>query len=55
MGDTIQGLDWISAETNQRALEKISTFNPKVGYPIAGRTTATWPSAPASCSRPRLT
>ncbi|HWS72622.1 MAG TPA: M13 family metallopeptidase, partial [Thermoanaerobaculia bacterium] len=33
MGDTIQGLDWMSAETKQRALEKLSTFNPKVGYP----------------------
>jgi len=33
MGDTIRGLDWMSAETKQRALEKLSTFNPKVGYP----------------------
>jgi putative endopeptidase len=33
MGDTIQGLDWMGAETKKRALEKLSTFNPKVGYP----------------------
>jgi putative endopeptidase len=33
MGDTIQGLDWMSAETKQRAAEKLSTFNPKIGYP----------------------
>ena len=33
MGETIEGLDWMSAETKQRALEKLSTFNPKIGYP----------------------
>ncbi|MBV9493805.1 MAG: M13 family metallopeptidase [Acidobacteria bacterium] len=33
MGDTIRGLDWMSAETKTKALEKLSTFNPKVGYP----------------------
>jgi putative endopeptidase len=33
MGDTIRGLDWMGAETKTRALEKLSTFNPKVGYP----------------------
>lgn len=33
MGETIQGLDWMSAETKKRALEKLATFNPKVGYP----------------------
>ena len=33
MGETIQGLDWMSAETKQRAVEKLSTFNPKIGYP----------------------
>jgi endothelin-converting enzyme/putative endopeptidase len=33
MGDTIRGLDWMSAETKAKALEKLSTFNPKVGYP----------------------
>ncbi len=33
MGETIEGLDWMSPETKQRALEKLSTFNPKIGYP----------------------
>jgi len=33
MKDTIQGLDWMSAETKKKALEKLSTFNPKIGYP----------------------
>ena len=33
MGEAIQGLDWMSADTKQRAAEKLSTFNPKIGYP----------------------
>jgi endothelin-converting enzyme/putative endopeptidase len=33
MGDTIRGLDWMGPETKRQALEKLSTFNPKVGYP----------------------
>ena len=33
MGDTIRGLEWMSPETKQHALEKLATFNPKVGYP----------------------
>lgn len=33
MGETIQGLEWMSAATKQRALEKLSTFSPKIGYP----------------------
>ena len=33
MGETIEGLDWMSPQTKKRALEKLSTFNPKVGYP----------------------
>jgi putative endopeptidase len=33
MEETIKGLDWMSAETKRRALEKLSTFNPKIGYP----------------------
>ena len=33
MKETIEGLEWMSAETRKRALEKLSTFNPKVGYP----------------------
>ena len=33
MGDVIRGLGWMSAPTRARALEKLSTFNPKIGYP----------------------
>jgi len=33
MSETIQGLAWMSPETKKRALQKLSTFNPKVGYP----------------------
>jgi endothelin-converting enzyme/putative endopeptidase len=31
--DDILTLTWMSEETKQKALEKLSTFNPKVGYP----------------------
>jgi putative endopeptidase len=31
--DDILTLTWMSNETKQKALEKLSTFNPKVGYP----------------------
>jgi putative endopeptidase len=33
MRETVQGLDWMSAETKSRAAEKLATFNPKIGYP----------------------
>jgi endothelin-converting enzyme/putative endopeptidase len=33
MHDTIEKLDWMSAATKRRALEKLATFNPKIGYP----------------------
>ena len=33
MGDTIRGLDWMDDKTKAKALEKLSTFNPKIGYP----------------------
>jgi endothelin-converting enzyme/putative endopeptidase len=33
MGDTIRVLDWMTPATKQQALTKLSTFNPKVGYP----------------------
>ncbi|HKF44490.1 MAG TPA: M13 family metallopeptidase [Thermoanaerobaculia bacterium] len=33
MKETIDGLDWMSPETKAKALEKLSTFNPKIGYP----------------------
>jgi len=31
--DSIRNLDWMSDETKQKALEKLSKFTPKVGYP----------------------
>ena len=33
MHDIIEGLDWMGPETKARALEKLATFNPKIGYP----------------------
>jgi len=33
MKDIIENLTWMGPETKQRALEKLATFNPKVGYP----------------------
>lgn len=32
-GDSIRSLDWMSDATKTRALEKLATFNPKIGYP----------------------
>jgi putative endopeptidase len=29
----IEGLEWMSPETKQKALAKLATFNPKIGYP----------------------
>jgi len=31
--DTINGLDWMGPETKKKALGKLATFNPKIGYP----------------------
>jgi endothelin-converting enzyme/putative endopeptidase len=33
MTDTVQNLDWMTPETKKRALEKLSTFSVKIGYP----------------------
>ncbi len=33
MRDDIEGLDWMSPQTKAKALEKLATFNPKIGYP----------------------
>jgi endothelin-converting enzyme/putative endopeptidase len=33
MGDTIRGATWMSPDTKKRALEKLATFTPKIGYP----------------------
>jgi putative endopeptidase len=33
MSETIRTIDWMGDETRERALEKLATFNPKIGYP----------------------
>ena len=33
MHDTIEGLDWMTPDTKKKALEKLSTFQVKIGYP----------------------
>ncbi|HEY5811014.1 MAG TPA: M13 family metallopeptidase, partial [Povalibacter sp.] len=33
MGEIVQGLGWMGPDTRKRALEKLATFNPKIGYP----------------------
>jgi putative endopeptidase len=33
MQETIEGLQWMGADTKARALQKLATFNPKIGYP----------------------
>ncbi len=33
MADTINGVDWMTPDTKKKAMEKIGTFNVKVGYP----------------------
>src|SRR5262245_34170764 len=56
MKETIEGLDWMSPPTKARALEKLSTFNPKIGYPdkwkdyskVAVRRDAYWESVLAA-------
>ena len=34
---SIQNLDWMTEETRERALEKLSKFTPKIGYPAEWR------------------
>ena len=36
-GESIRGLDWMSDETKEKALAKLATFNPKIGYPAKWR------------------
>ncbi|GAB1595661.1 M13 family metallopeptidase [Lysobacter sp. PAGU 2638] len=38
MHDTIDGLEWMGPDTKAKALEKLSTFNPKIGYPDKWKT-----------------
>ncbi|HEX4421494.1 MAG TPA: M13 family metallopeptidase [Kofleriaceae bacterium] len=33
MGQRLDGLTWMSAETKAKAKEKLATYNPKIGYP----------------------
>jgi len=33
MKETVEGLAWMGPETKKKALEKLATFNPKIGYP----------------------
>lgn len=33
MKQTIEGLEWMSPATKEKALAKLATFNPKIGYP----------------------
>ncbi len=33
MKEILEGLTWMGPQTKQRALEKLATFNPKIGYP----------------------
>ncbi|TFD64205.1 M13 family metallopeptidase [Cryobacterium ruanii] len=35
--DSISTLDWMTEETRTRALEKLSKFTPKIGYPVKWR------------------
>jgi putative endopeptidase len=35
--DSISTLDWMTAETRERALEKLDKFTPKIGYPVKWR------------------
>ncbi len=37
LGDEIQGLEWMSDETREQALEKLNTFHAKIGYPDVWR------------------
>src|SRR5699024_4438300 len=35
--DSIQTLSWMGEATKERALEKLGTFTPKIGYPVKWR------------------
>jgi putative endopeptidase len=48
MGDTVRGLAWMGPETKEKALEKLATFNPKVGYPDRWKDYSSVPVAPGA-------
>jgi putative endopeptidase len=35
--ESISGLDWMTSQTRERALEKLAAFRPKIGYPVRFR------------------
>ncbi len=37
MGQRLDGLTWMTAETKAKAKEKLATYNPKIGYPTKWR------------------
>ena len=43
---SIEALDWMSGETKKRALDKLATFNPKIGYPKTWRDYSTLQVSP---------
>ena len=47
-GESIRGLDWMSAQTKEKALAKLATFNPKIGYPVKWRDYSTLHLDPAA-------
>ena len=47
-GESIRSLDWMSEETKEKALAKLATFNPKIGYPVKWRDYSTLHLDPAA-------
>lgn len=43
---SITELEWMTAETRERALDKLSKFTPKIGYPVTWRDYSTLPVVP---------
>ncbi|MCW6534315.1 M13 family metallopeptidase [Sphingomonas lycopersici] len=37
MGERLRKLEWMAPETKQKALAKLATFRPKIGYPVKWR------------------
>ena len=48
---SITDLDWMSAETKQRAFDKLDTFRPKIGYPDKWRDYSTLKFYPATAAQ----
>ncbi len=43
---SITGLDWMTEETQRRALDKLEKFTPKIGYPVKWRDYSTLETSP---------